>query len=183
AAPTFHFDVNVELNFPTAPRELRRVRIASADTTLRFQVPEKPSFVRFNEGYGAFIEPRITQPLEETLVQAVEDDEMAGRYDAVVTLARNDRNADVRDVLVRVAREDGHELVRARATEALAPYAEIAEVQQALRALAREDAAPSVRRAALGALVPADTSAQARAVVLAALDDASYQTQALAVRL
>lgn len=183
AAPVFHFDVNVELNYPTAPREVRRVRIASADTTLRFDVPEKPTFVRFNEGYGAFVEPRVTQPLEETLVQTIEDDEMAGRYDAVVTLDRHDRNADVRATLVRAAQEDAHELVRTRAAAALRDYADIADVQQALRALAREDAAPSVRRAALGALVPTDTSAQARAVVRAALDDESYQTQALAVRL
>lgn len=183
AAPVFHFDVEVELNYPTAPTEVRRVRIASADTTLRFDVPEKPTFVRFNEGYGAFVEPRVTQPLEETLAQALEDDEMAGRYDAVVTLARQPLNPDVRAALLRVAREDAHEVVRARAAEALTPYAGIAEVQRALRALAREDAAPSVRRAALSALVPADTSAQAHAVVRAALEDASHQTQALAVRL
>src|SRR5690606_20435704 len=35
-SPVFHFDVNVELNYPTQPRELRRVRITSADTPLRF---------------------------------------------------------------------------------------------------------------------------------------------------
>ena len=182
-APTYHFDVNVELNYPSRPKEVRRVRVASADTTFRFDVPEKPTFVRFNEGNWAFVEATIEQPLEETLAQAVEDDEMAGRYDAVGTLAREGLNAEVRAVLVRVAAGDPHPLVRERAAQALERYAGITAVQQALRALGREDADPAVRRAALVALVPADTSAQAQAVLRAALDDPSYLTQATAVRL
>ena len=66
ASPVFAFDVNVELNYPTRPSEVRRVRIAAADTTLRFKVPEKPSFVRFDEGNWAFAETSIAQPLEES---------------------------------------------------------------------------------------------------------------------
>ncbi len=180
-APVFAFDVNVELNYPNRPSEVRRVRIAKADTTLRFTVPEKPSFVRFNEGNWAFVESTITQPLEETLLQAVEDDEMAGRYAAVATLAGHDRNAEVREALVRAATEDAHPLVRERAAEALDPYSNIAEVMRALAGAAQNDAAPAVRRAALQSL--ADSSAQARTVLRSALGDPSYLTQAEAIRL
>jgi len=180
-APVFAFDVNVELNFPNRPAEVRRVRIAKADTTLRFTVPAKPSFVRFNEGNWSFVEAEIDQPLEETLVQAVEDDEMAGRYAAVVTLAGHDLNPDVREALVRAATEDVHPLVRERAAEALDRYSDINDVVRVLAASAQNDDAPAVRRAALTSL--ADSSAQARTVLRAALGDPSYLTQAQAVRL
>ena len=180
-SPVFAFDANVELNFPNRPSEVRRVRIAKADTTLRFTVPEKPSFVRFNEGNWAFVEAEIDQPLEETLMQAVEDDEMAGRYAAVVTLAGHDLNPDVREALVQAATEDAHPLVRERAAEVLDQYSDINDVVRVLAAAAQNDDAPAVRRAALTSL--ADSSAQARTVLRAALDDPSYLTQARAVRL
>ena len=180
-APTFAFDVNVELNYSNRPAEVRRVRIAKTDTTLRFSVPEKPTFVRFNEGNWAFVEADITQPLDETLVQAVEDDEMAGRYAAVVTLAGQELNPQIREVLVQVATDDAHPLVRERAAEALEPYADIGIVGQTLAGLAQDDTAPAVRRAALTSL--ADSSARAQTVLRAALADPSYLTQAEAVRL
>lgn len=182
-APVYHFDLLIELNYPTRPKEVRRVRITSADTTLRFDVPEKPTFVRVNEGDWAFVAVTVEQPLVETLAQATTDDELAGRYQAVETLSARDLNAEVRETLVQVASDDAHPLVRERAVEALAKYARVAEVQQTLRALGREDASPAVRQAALSALVPADTSAQARAVLRAALTDPSLMTQAVAVGL
>ncbi len=181
-SPVFAFDVNVELNYPTRPTEVRRVRIAAADTTLRFKVPEKPSFVRFNEGNWAFAETSIEQPLEETLVQAVSDDEMAGRYAAVVTLSeQEDLNPQVRAVLLQAATEDAHAFVRERAAEALQRYAQIPEVRSALAGLALNDDVPAVRRAALTSL--AGPSAQAKPVLQEALSDPSYLTQATAVRL
>ena len=182
-APVYEFDVNIELNYRNHPKEVRRVHVSSADQTFRFDVPERPTFVRFNEGNRAFAATTVQQPLAETLVQAVEDDELSGRYDAVVTLSEQDLNAQVREALVRVATEDAHPLVRERAVEALGKYGRIAEVQEALRSLSREDEAPAVRRAALGVLAPADTSAQGRAVLRAALADPSGETQAEAVRL
>ncbi len=181
ASPTFAFDVDVELNYPSQPKEVRRVHIASADTTLRFRVTEKPTFVRFNEGNWLFAETAYRQPLEETLVQAVEDDEMAGRYDAVVTLSKQELNPQVRAALVQAATGDAHPLVRERAAEALKPYAQIPEVVQTLAALAQNDDTPAVRRAALASL--AGPSPQARTVLRAALSDLSYLTQAEAVRL
>ncbi len=182
-APVYHFDANIEINYPNRPKEVHRVRVTSADQTFRFDVPQRPSFVRFNEGNWVLAATTLQQPLDETLAQAVADDELAGRYDAVVTLAARDLNAGIREVLVEAATEDAHPLVRERAVEALAKYARIDEVQQALRALAREDADPSVRRAALKTLAPADTSAQARAMLRAALGDPSGQTRAEAVKL
>ncbi|MEP0545783.1 MAG: M1 family aminopeptidase [Rhodothermales bacterium] len=180
-SPVFAFDVNVELNYPTRPTEVRRVRIAAADTTLRFKVPEKPSFVRFNEGNWAFVEATIEQPLSETLVQAVSDDEMAGRYAAIVSLSKQELNPQVRAALVQTATEDEHAFVRERAAEALERYAQIAEVRSVLAGLAQRDDAPSVRRAALTSI--AGPSAQAKPVLQAALADPSYLTQATAVRL
>ncbi len=182
-APTFAFDTRVELNFPNAPTEVRRVRVASADTTLRFSVPEAPSFVRFNEGNWTFAETRLRQPLPETLVQAVEDDEMAGRYDAVGMLARQGLNPQVRAALVRAATEDAHALVRERAADALGAYASIPVVAETLAALAQRDEAPAVRRAALRSLAESDATAQVQPVLRDALADSSYLTQAEAVRL
>ncbi len=182
-APTFAFDTNIELNYPNQPSEVRRVRIASADTTLRFRVPEAPSFVRFNEGNWTFAETRLAQPLAETLVQAVSDDEMAGRYDAVAALAGRDLNPQIREALLRAATEDAHALVRERAAEALGPYAGIAEVTETLASLGRDDDAPAVRRAALRSLAEADSPPLVRATLQAALGDPSYLTQAEAVRL
>ena len=181
ASPVFAFDANVELNYPSRPSEVRRVRIAAADTTLRFKVPEKPSFVRFNEGNWAFAETNVAQPLEESLVQAVSDDEMAGRYDAVVTLSKRELNPQIRAALVQAATEDAHALVRERAAEALKRYNQIPEVREALADRALNDEAPTVRRAALVSL--AGPSAQAKTVLQAALNDRSYLTQAEAVRL
>lgn len=182
-SPVFHFDVNVELNYPTQPRELRRVRITSADTTLRFRVPERPSFVRFDEGDWLLADIRYRQPVEEALVQAVEDDEMAGRYDAVGVLAAAERSRSVRDVLLRVASEDTYPLVRERAAEALGAYASIPEVVTALEGFAREDEAPAVRRAALRSLFGAGAPPSPPAALTQALEDRSYQTVAEAVRL
>ncbi|MEM1043097.1 MAG: M1 family aminopeptidase [Bacteroidota bacterium] len=182
-APTFAFETNIELNYPNQPREVRRVRIARADTTLRFSVPEAPSFVRFDEGNWTFADILLRQPLAETLVQAVEDDEMAGRYDAVVALAGRDLNLQVREVLLRAATEDAHPLVRERAAGALEPYAGIPEVTETLAQLGQADETPAVRRAALRSLAEADSAALVRPALRAALDDASYLTQAQAVRL
>lgn len=182
-APVFHFDVNVELNYPNHPRELRRVRIASADTTLRFRVPERPSFVRFNEGDWLLADLRLRQPVEEALVQAAEDDEMAGRYAAVGVLAEAERSRSAREALLRAAAEDAHALVRERATKALGAYAGIPEVAAALEARAREDEAPAVRRAALRALFGAEVPEAPPAALAEALEDASYLTIAEAVRL
>ncbi len=182
-APTYAFDTNIELNYPNQPTEVRRVRIASADTTLRFSVPEAPSFVRFDEGNWTFADILLTQSLAETLVQAVEDDEMAGRYDAVATLTERDLNPQIREVLLRAATEDAHPLVRERASEALEPYASIPEVTETLSSLAQNDDAATVRRAALRSLVASDASAQVETTLRAALDDESYLTQAQAVRL
>ncbi|MDX1531023.1 MAG: M1 family aminopeptidase, partial [Rhodothermales bacterium] len=183
-APTYHFDVNVELNYPSGEKELRRVRIASADTTLRFRVTERPAFVRFDEGNWALADVRLDMPVEEALAMAVEDDEMAGRYDAVgYLIERGQLDPRVRRALLRVAEEDPHELVRERAVEGLGAYTQVEAVASALVRIAQDDPAPAVRRGALMALAAFEQPALLRPALDAALADPSYLTVATAVRL
>jgi aminopeptidase N len=182
--PLFHFDVNVELNYPSAPRERRRVRVTSADTTLRFAVPEPPRFVRFNEGNGLFAEVALTAPVDELAAMAVEDDELAGRYAAVEALAGLPENPEARQALL-AATADAHPFVRARAVRALPPYLRAPGVSEALARLARRGAEPDarVREVALAALAGTEDDGLLEPALREALSDSSYAVAAAAVGL
>jgi aminopeptidase N len=180
--PVFHFDVNVELNYPSAPRELRRVRVTSADTTLRFAIAEKPRFVRFDEGNWLLADVALAAPVEELVAMAAEDDEMAGRYDAVEALAALPENPVVRQGLLAALR-DPHPLVRERAAQALRTYLRAPGVAEALAPLARGDADARVRATALGVLAETADVGLLESVLLAALADSSYAVAAEAVGL
>lgn len=180
--PLFHFDVNVELNYPGGAREHRRVRVTSADTTLRFAVPEKPLFVRFNEGNWLFADATLTAPVDELVAMAAGDDEMAGRYDAVVALAALPENPVVRQALV-AALGDAHPLVRRRAAEALPRYLRAPGVPEALARLVRADPEAAVRGAALAALTETENTGLFESTVREALADSSYAVAAAAVDL
>ncbi|NNF57327.1 MAG: hypothetical protein HKN04_03715, partial [Rhodothermaceae bacterium] len=179
--PLFAFDVNVELNFPNAPREVRRFHLASADTTLRFRVPEKPSFVRFDEGNWLFADIALTQPVDELVAMSAADDEMAGRYDGVDALADLPENPVVRQALV-AALTDIHPKVRERAAEALEDYIRAPGVAEALARRIRDPEA-SVRGTALDALSTTENTGLLESTLREALADSSYGVVAAAIRL
>ena len=179
--PVFHFDVNVELNYPGGEREHRRVRVTSADTLLRFTVPERPRFVRFDEGNWLFADIALTAPVEELAAMAAEDDEMAGRYDAVDALARLPENPVVREALV-AALGDAHPLVRLRAAEALRRYLRAPGVPEALARLVRDPDA-TVRAGALAVLAETENVGLLENTLRTALADSSYAVAAAAAGL
>ncbi|MDX1439549.1 MAG: M1 family aminopeptidase [Rubricoccaceae bacterium] len=179
--PVFSFDVNIELNYPNAPRELHRVHVEAADTTFRFNVPEKPSFVRFDEGNWLFAEIHLTQPIEEQVAMASEDDEMAGRYDAVVALGARPESPLVRQALTN-ALSDPYPIVRLKAAESLERYLRSPGVADALGRRARDED-PRVRREAARVLAGTENVGLLRGVLLGALRDSSYRVVAQGIEL
>lgn len=179
--PVFSFDANIELNYPNAPVERHRVRVVDADTTFSFRVPEKPSFVRFDEGNWLFAEIHLTQPIEEQIAMAAGDDEMAGRYDAVVALARRPQSPLVRQALER-ALNDPYPLVRETAARALEQYLRSPGIADALGRLARDES-PSVRKASIEVLGGTENVGLLNGVLRSALVDPSYEIVALGIEL
>ncbi|MCH7974946.1 MAG: HEAT repeat domain-containing protein [Bacteroidetes bacterium] len=179
--PIFAFDVNVELNYADAPRELHRLRVVSADTTFRFTVPEQPTFVRFDEGNWILADITLTMPVEELVKMAVADDEMAGRYDAIEALAARADSPVVREALVRALR-DTHPLVRRLAAESLETYLRSPGVAEALVQTARDED-PEVRLAAINVLGGTESDGLLEPVLRSALADSSYRVVAEAVGL
>ena len=170
--PVFAFDANVELNFASAEKELRLVHVTSADTTFRFTVPEQPTFVRFDEGNWVLADITLTMSVEELVAMAAADDEMAGRYDAIETLAARADSPVVREALVRALGDD-HSLIRRRAAEALRPYLRSPGVAESLARIARDED-PAVRRAAIDVLGQTEDVGLLEAVLRRALVDSSY---------
>ncbi len=179
--PVFAFDFNVELNYPDATQELRRLRVASADTTFRFTVPAQPTFVRFDEGNWLLADIELTMPVAELVAMIAMDDEMAGRYDALVALSERADSPVVREALVG-ALGDTHPLVRRRAAEALAQYLRSPGVAEALARTARDEDA-AVRRTAINVLGAMANAGLLEAVLREALSDPSYLVVAEAIRL
>lgn len=179
--PIFAFDVNVELNFPTAPRELHRLQVASPDTTFRFTVPEQPTFVRFDEGNWLLGDISLKIPVAELTAMASGDDEMAGRYDAVEALADRSDSPIAREALVRALADD-HPLVRRLAVESLETYLRSPGVAEALGRTARDEDV-GVRQAALNVLGGTENVGLLEAVLRGALADSSYGVVATSIDL
>ncbi|HLA63820.1 MAG TPA: M1 family aminopeptidase, partial [Rhodothermales bacterium] len=149
--PLFGFDVLVELNYPDGSRETHREHVASADTTLRFRVAQRPSWVRFDAGDHVPADITLTMPTDELVAMLRNDDELAARYDAVAALATLPEGQQAREALLAALAGDAHPLVRSRAVEALAGYLRSPGVGAALAAAAADED-PNVRAAAVSAL-------------------------------
>ena len=185
--PIFHTDAVIELHYKTAPPERRRVRIASADTTFRFDVKEKPQFVRFNAGGYVLAEQTVRKSLDEWVAQATQATELWARIDAVEALADMDNGPDARRTLL-AATADRHQLVRAAAARGLDGYFRSEGVLDRLAALAADDADPRVRTAAVNTLALATTARAGdgadpavQSALNRALRDPSYAVAAAAV--
>ena len=181
--PPFRFDVQIELNLQggTAPFT-QRFTVANRDTTFRFALAGDVSFVRFDAGDWLLADIRETKEPQEWVRQALNDDEMAGRYDAVVALSALEPETPTRDALLRVLSVDRSETVREAAAAGLAGYAGDPFVREALAGVTRSDASAAVRMTALFSL-----ARYADSVLLSALrgtlSDPSYRVTAESVRL
>lgn len=185
--PLFSFPVDIELNFHTLEPFVQRVQVASKDTTFVFAGSAPFAFVRFDEGDHLLADIRVEKPVEEWINQARRDDEMAGRYDAIVALSGLARkgiaeNREIRDVLVNRVINDPSAFARRAAAQGLVAYVQESYVSQTLSRAAIADPDASVRRAALLSLHEAP-DLQARAASTEALSDSSYYVVATAIRL
>lgn len=180
AFPVYDLDAVVELNFDGRESYRERIEIASVDTTFRFGISGRLSFVRFDEGDWLLADIVQRKPLEQWLTQVVADDEMAGRYDAIQALADFPRSSEIRDVLLEVAASDRSDFVRAAAVGALTPYSADTPTILHAREAARADPIARVRRAAVR-LLAASGDASAVGVIGQALGDSSYLVVAEAI--
>ncbi|HYE96520.1 MAG TPA: M1 family aminopeptidase [Rubricoccaceae bacterium] len=182
--PVFHFDANIELNFPSAERQLHRVRVMSADTTFRFTVPERPTFVRFDEGQHVLADVTYRVPEEELVAQATTDDEMAGRFVAVDALGARPASPAVREALLAAVGDD-HPTVRQNAIAELGrTYLRSPGVVEALAARGTDDPDADTREAAffrLAELPPDSARASLEPALREGLRDRSWIVIARAV--
>ncbi|MEZ4698815.1 MAG: M1 family aminopeptidase [Rhodothermales bacterium] len=179
----FRFDVQVELNIQggTAPF-MQRFTVADRDTTFRFALAGDVTFARFDVGDWLLADIHVDKPLSEWIAQVRGDDEMAGRYDAVVALGELEPTNEIRDAILQTLVRDPHHTVRQAAAAALNGYAGDPVVRQTLSNTARTDTDAAVRKAALLSL-----SRYADSVLLSTLRgtiaDPSYAVTAESVRL
>lgn len=184
AEPVFHVPVRIEVNHADGRREVRRVRLTSADSTFEFSARRKPTFVRFDEGAYIPGEVALQVPVDELAAQATQDDELAGRFDAVAALEGYPPQPAARTALLSAATDD-HPLLRRRALAALAAaYPGIPDVGQAI-VNAFDDPDPKVRAAAAELVQRIGSSARpsnTRAAMERLLSDEAYMVVGSAVR-
>ncbi len=178
--PVYALEAIVELNYESGAAYKERIRLSTADTTYRFGVAGRISFVRFDEGDHLLADIKETKPLEQWVAQAISDDEMAARHDAVRALAASEPSQQIGLTLIDVASADDYDLVRMTALQALEPYRLLPEVVVLARALALEDPSARTRRAAVR-LLGETRDPSAVAILRDALNDASYHVIAEAV--
>ncbi len=178
----FAFDVDIEVNIPNAAPWVSRYRVASQDTTFRFAIAGDVSFVRFDRGDWLPADIRVTKSVGEWQNQARYDDEPAGRYDAVMALAEQPANENVRNVLLHVLQSDEAAFVREAAARALGLYGKDEIVRPFLLKAATGDRKSSVRKTALAALSQVN-DAQLKQALNTAIKDNSYMVTAEAIRI
>jgi aminopeptidase N len=179
---TFSFEVDIEVNMDGAEPWVQRYRISTRDTTFRFAIPGGVNFVRFDAGDWVLADIHETKEVYEWSNQVRYDDEMAGRYDAVVALGNLEPQDEIRDVLIDVLQSDLDPFVRKAAAEYLIPYAGQPDVRVYLGNTVRSDQDAGVRRAALDVLGSLQDEMLLSAL-RAALQDPSYLVAARGVEL
>lgn len=178
----FAFDVDIEVNVPGGAPWVSRYRVASQDTTFRFAIAGDVSFVRFDRGDWLPAEISVKKSIVEWQNQARYDDEPAGRYDAVMALAEQPANDNVRNVLLHVLQSDDATFVREAAAAALAMYGKDEVVRPFLLKAVTSDQASAVRKQALISLGQTN-DAQLKQALTSAINDNSYVVTAEAIRL
>ncbi|CAN5526505.1 M1 family aminopeptidase [soil metagenome] len=183
--PVFHFDVDVLFEYGNGVQNVERVRVASADTTLRFIVPEQPRYVRFNHGDRLLADIRLDAPLDQIRNMALDSPEMAARFAAVDAAGRTAATEGrARDILISSTR-DAHPLVRRRSMVTLRPLLAQPGVAEAiLERTTDEDAATRAEafQALSGMTRDRVPSTQVIAALNAGLRDQSWVVIGSAVR-
>ncbi|MEM8487193.1 MAG: M1 family aminopeptidase [Bacteroidota bacterium] len=178
----FAFDVDIEVNVPNAAPWVSRYRVATQDTTFRFAIAGDISFVRFDRGDWLPAEINVKKSIVEWQNQARYDDEPAGRYDAVVALADQPENANVRNVLLHVLQSDDAAFVREAAAAALDMYGKDEVVRPFLLKAVTGDRESGVRKQALATLAQTNDE-QLKQALASAINDNSYVVTAEAIRI
>jgi aminopeptidase N len=178
--PVFRTPVDVEFTCGSEARR-HRIEVTRAEETFSFQLPERPRRTRFDKG-GWLLKTLVHEkPLEEWLAQAVEDDDVIGRFEAIEALAAREGEPRAGEALGRVLASDAHRAVRVAAAEALGKRKGDAARDALVAALGDREA--TVRAAAVEALGKRERDAAAGAALRRALEsDAAYGVRAAAAR-
>ncbi len=178
----FTFDAEFEVRYKNRQPFFGRVTVETADTTFQIGTAGEIDYVRFDAGAQLLADIRTQKPLGEWIAQAKHSPEMAARYEAVGILAEQSPSQLIRNALL-VAMRDPYDLVRLRAVEAVATYAESdASARRALIEQVSNDPSSRVRAGAIRSLrkVSEDESL-IDAAIHEALHDSSYTVTATAI--
>lgn len=182
--PLFTFDTEFVVRYRARSPLLRRVTVSSADTTFLIGTTGEIEYVRFDVGAQLLADIRTQKPFSEWVAQARNSPEMAARYEAVGVLSELEPSLEARDAILQ-AIHDPYDLVRMRAVEASATYADAdRSIRRALVGRVADDPSSRVRAAAIRALVDVGLEQDADmidTVIAAALHDASYAVTAAAI--
>lgn len=177
--PLFRMPVEVAL-VTSSGEEIRKITVAKAEETFRFDLAERPVRVVFDPNDWVLKDTTFHKDKEEWIDQAVRDQHVMSRVRAVQSLASMKGDHDARKALLDVAGKDAFWAVRQEAAKALAGFSGD-EVRTALIALAKNDAKSFVRREAiksLGKFSHDETKAALRTIIQ---EDQSYYAVAEAL--
>ncbi len=178
--PLFRMPVEVAL-VTSSGEEIRKITVAKAEETFRFDLAERPVRVVFDPNDWVLKDVTFHKDKEEWIDQALHDPHVISRVRAVQALAAMKNDLDARQALLDVAGKDAFWALRQEAAKALAGFSGD-EIRAALIALAKDDAKSFVRREAiksLGKFGHDETKAALRAIIQ---EDQSYYAGAEALR-
>lgn len=178
--PLFRVPVEIKLVMPDET-VTRRIKIAKAEETFSFSLPQRPTRVVFDPQDWILKKLSFDKSKQEWIDQLANEEEIIPRVRAAQQLGRFKPDADARDALITAAYADSFWAVRQTAVKALGPFAGEAP-QAALIEVATSDEKSAVRREAIAALdeYPSDTTTACLRKVVAV--DQSYYAIAAALK-
>lgn len=182
AFPIFHFDLPYVVSYAGREPHEGRLRVETADTTLRIATAGEIDYVQINPNLEVLAEVQTRKPLKEWMAQARFGRGVAARIEAVTVLSELERTPEIRQTLIS-ALHDEYDFVRMSALAGLSrDVADDAEVRRVVAMRALDDESARMRAAAVSALAdaPADDPLAATAIK-DALHDSSYAVVASGV--
>ena len=182
AFPIFNFDLPYVVSYAGREPHEGRLRVETADTTLRIATAGEIDYVQINPNLEVLAEVQTRKPLKEWMAQARFGRGVAARIEAVTVLSELERTPEIRQTLVS-ALHDEYDFVRMSALAGLSrDVADDAEVRRVVAMRALDDESARMRAAAVSALAdaPADDPLAATAIK-DALHDSSYAVVASGV--
>ena len=178
--PLFRMPIEVAL-VTSKGEEIRKITVAKADETFRFDLEERPLRVVLDPNDWILKDITFHKDKEEWIDQGRNDGHLMSRVWAVRALGSMKDDHDARNTLLGIAKDDRFWAVRQEAVGALAGFSGD-EVRTGLIAAAKGDPKSLVRLEAVKSLnkfAHDDTRAALRTIIK---EDASYETAAEAIR-